>query len=92
MKNRRNAVLWALGWWLVRRQLRRKAALAVADVTAGAAARRGRLRAVLGAVLLVGLLAAALIAARKLLSGPDEIGGPALPDVPIEPVPGTASA
>ena len=92
MKNRRNAVLWALGWWLVRRQLRRKAALAVADVTAGAVARRGRLRAVLGAVLLVGLLAAALIAARKLLSGPDEIEGPALPDAPIEPVPGTASA
>ena len=92
MKNRRNAVLWALGWWLVRRQLRRKAALAVADVTAGAAARRGRLRAVLGAVLLVGLLAAALVAARKLLSSPDEIEAPELPDAPTEPVPGTASA
>jgi hypothetical protein len=92
VKNRRNAVLWALGWWLVRRQLRRRAALAVADVTAGAAARRGRLRAVLGAVLLVGLLAAALVAARKLLAGPGEIEAPPLPDTPMAPVPESAPA
>jgi hypothetical protein len=87
MKDRRNAVLWAIGWWLFRRQLRRRAALAVGDV-----AHRSRLRAVLGAVVLVGLLAAALVAARKLLSGPDEIEAPPLPDVPIEPVPETAPA
>ena len=92
MKNRRNAVLWALGWWLVRRQLRRRAALAVADVTAGAAAQRGRLRAVLGALVLVGLLAVALVAARKLLSGPAEIEAPSPPDLPSEPVPGSAPA
>ena len=92
MKNRRNTILWAIGWWLVRRQIRRRAALVVADVSAGAAAQRGRLRAVLGAVLLVGLLAAALFAARKLLSGPDELAVAPLPDAPLEPIPGSAAA
>ncbi len=70
MKQRRNTILWAIGWWIVRREIRRRASAAVADVGATAAAQRGRLRAVLGAVLLVGLLAAALVAARKLLARP----------------------
>ncbi len=84
MKHRRNAILWAVGWWIVRRQSRRRAAGAVAGVgaTATATARRGRVRAVLGAVLLVGLLAAGLVAARKLLSSGERLEAPALADVP----------
>ncbi len=84
MKHRRNAILWAVGWWIVRRQIRRRAAGAFAGVgaTATATARRGRVRAVLGAVLLVGLLAAGLVAARKLLSSGERSEAPALADVP----------
>jgi hypothetical protein len=92
VKHRRNAILWAIGWWIVRRQIRRRAAVAFADVGASAAAQRGRLRAVLGAVLLVGLLAAAFVAARKLLSGEEPLEAPTLPDAPTEPIPDTASA
>jgi hypothetical protein len=75
VKSRRNAVLWAIGWWIVRRQIRRRAAAALADVSAGASATasRGRVRAVLGALLLVGVLATGLVVARKLLGdGADE--------------------
>jgi hypothetical protein len=87
VKSRRNAILWAIGWWLVRRQIRRRAAVAVAGVgaTATATARRGRLRSMLGAVLLVGLLAAGFVAARKLLSSGEESAAPALPDLPAFP-------
>ena len=98
MKHRRNAVLWAIGWWIVRREVRRRAAGALADVGASAAAQRGRVRAVLGAVVLVGLLAAAFVAARKLLSSGELSEAPPVPDAPpapntpIEPIPGTAPA
>lgn len=85
MKHRRNAILWAIGWWLVRRQIRRRAAVAVAGVGATATAQRGRLRSVLGAVFLVGLLAAGLVAARKLLSRGEPSEVPPLPDVPAFP-------
>ncbi|MCZ7587390.1 MAG: hypothetical protein M5U27_00710 [Gaiella sp.] len=85
MKSRRNALLWAIGWWLVRRQLRRRAAVAVAGVAAGTAARRGRLRAVLGALVLVGLLAAAFVAWRRLAARP---GAPPT----VEPLPEDAAA
>jgi hypothetical protein len=101
VKNRRNAILWAIGWWIVRRQVRRRAAVAVAGVGATASAQRGRIRAVLGAVLLVGLLAAGLVAARKLLAS-GEAGEtntladvPPFPDAPVapaEPDPGPAAA
>ncbi len=106
MKQRRNTILWAIGWWIVRRQVRRRAAVAFADV--GAAAQRGRLRAVLGAVVLVGLLAAAFVAARRLRSGEkppatphDETAEalrekppetPLVPDAPTAPIPGPAAA
>jgi hypothetical protein len=109
VKHRRNAILWAIGWWIVRRQIRRRAAVAVAGVgaTAAATAQRGRIRAVIGAVLLVGLLAAGLIAARKLLGGgepaeatlladvppfPDAPGAPLEPADPAEPERGSATA
>jgi hypothetical protein len=73
VKHRRNAVLWAIGWWLVRRQIRRRAATALAEVGAGASATasRGRVRAALGAVLLVGVLAAGFVVARRVLAGED---------------------
>jgi hypothetical protein len=73
MKHRRNAVLWAIGWWIVRRQVRRRASAALADVgaSASATASRGRVRAVLGAVLLVGVLAAGFVVVRRLLAGED---------------------
>ena len=102
MKQRRNAILWAIGWWIVRRQIRRRAAVAVAGVGATATAQRGRIRAVLGPVrLLVGLLAAGLVAARKLLASgkPGEAPTPAdappfpdAPSLPAEPDPGPAPA
>jgi thiol:disulfide interchange protein len=89
VKDHRNALLWALGWWLVRRQLKRRAAIAVAGVATGAAAQRGRLRAVLGALALVGLLAAALVAWRKLSARP---GAPPPEPPPPEPPAETAAA
>jgi len=92
MKHRRNAILWAIGWWLVRREVRRRAAVRFADVGASAAAQRGRLRAVLGAVLLVALLAAVFVAVRRLLSGGDQPEAPFQPDTQAEPVAETPSA
>jgi hypothetical protein len=85
VKQQRNAILWAIGWWLVRRQIRRRAAVAVAGVgaTATATAQRGRTRVVLGAVLLVGLIAAGLVAARKLLGGGEAAEMPPSPDEPV---------
>jgi hypothetical protein len=87
VKQQRNAILWAIGWWLVRRQVRRRAVAAVAGVgaTATATAQRGRARSVLGAVLLVGVLAAGFVAARKLLSGGEASEAPPLPDRPSAP-------
>lgn len=100
MKQRRNAVLWAIGWWIVRRQIRRRATVAFADVGASAtsAARGGRFRAVLGAIALVGVLAGGFVVARRLLAGPEEPEGletatpPAVPEAPTEQVPGTEPA
>jgi hypothetical protein len=66
LDDRRNALMWALGWWLVRRWMKRRAALAVAGIATGAASRRRSIGAVLGAVLLVGALAAAFVAWRRL--------------------------
>lgn len=96
MKQRRNAVLWAIGWWIVRRQIRRRATVAFADVGASAssAARGGRLRTVLGAIALVGVLAAGFVVARKLLAGPDEPGDTeplAVPDAETGQIPDAES-
>jgi hypothetical protein len=79
MKDRRNALLWAIGWWLVRRQLKRRAAHAVAGATAGAAARRSQLRAVVAAVALVAALAASFVAWRKLFARADAESTPPEP-------------
>ena len=71
MRDRRSALLWAVAWWFARRWLRRRAAVAVAGITAGATVRRGRLRSVLGVILIVGVLAAAFVAWRKLVGRTD---------------------
>ncbi len=94
MKNRRNAMLWAIGWWIVRREVRRRTESAVAGVSAGAATQRGRIRAVLGGILLVGLLGGALVAWRRLSSSNDEIvpSEQPVPLAPPEPPPAAAAA
>lgn len=84
MKHRRNTVLWAIGWWLVRREVRRRTAATLADVGAGAA-RRGRLRSVLGAIVLVGVLAAGFVAVRRFLAGAEAPGQPIASDTAAGP-------
>ena len=79
MKNQRNAIVWAIVSWLVRRWVRQRAAR-VAGV-AGGAARPGRVRSVLAAVALVGILAGAFVAWRRLSSQPSEI--PDLEEAPV---------
>ena len=89
LNDRRNALLWALGWWFMRRMVRRRAARAVAGVTAGVTARRGPLGAVLGGVLLVGLLAGAFVVWRRMTAAPET---PVLPYEPPAPAPEPAAA
>jgi hypothetical protein len=74
--------MWALGWWLMRRWMRRRAALAVAGIATGASARRRSIGAVLGAVLLVGVLAAAFVAWRRLAGQGDQDQAPLEPSTP----------
>jgi len=86
--NRRTALMWAIGWWFFRRMLRRRAAMAVAGVTAGAGAtaRRGGWRAVFGAFALVAVLAGAFVAWRRLSGGDDDEGWEP-PEEPLPPAP-----
>ena len=79
MKNQRNAIVWALVSWLVRRWVRQRTARVVG--LAGGAAGPGRVRSVLGAVALVGILAGAFVAWRHLSSQPSEM--PDLEEVPV---------
>ena len=93
--DRKNALMWAVGWWFVRRMLRRRAAAAVAGVAAGASARRRGIGAVLAALALVGAVAAAFVAWRRLAGGSDDEGweppGEPLPPAP-EPTPEAVAA
>jgi hypothetical protein len=79
MKNQRNAIVWAIVSWLVRRWVRQRAGR-VAGV-AGGAARPGRVRNLVGAVALVGILAGAFVAWRRLSSQPSEM--PDLEEAPV---------
>ena len=72
MRDRKSALLGAVAWWFARRWLKRRAALAVAVVAAGASARRGRIKAVLGALALVGVLAGAFVVWRRLAGAPED--------------------
>ena len=88
MRDRKSALLWALAWWFGRRWVKRRAAVAVAGVASGAAAQRGKLRAVLGALALVGVLVAGFVVWKRLAGGgePEWVGPEA-----VEPPPATAS-
>jgi hypothetical protein len=88
MRDRKSALFWAVAWWFGRRWLRRRAALAVAGVASGAAARRGKLRAVAGALLLVGALVTGFVVWRRLAGGgePEWVTSePVAPPVPTAP-------
>jgi hypothetical protein len=92
MRDRKTALLWAVAWYFGRRWLRRRAALAVAGVAAGASARRGRIRAVLAALALVGALAAAFVVWRRLGGAPEDEwvssdGSPPLEETPAAAAP-----
>jgi hypothetical protein len=83
MRDRKSALMWAVAWWFGRRWLKRRAALAVTGVASGAAARRGKFRAVAGALLLVGALATGFVVWRRLAGGgepewvtPEPVGAP----------------
>ena len=72
MRDRKSALLGAVAWWFARRWLKRRAALAVAGVAAGASSRRGRINAVHGALALVGALAGAFVVWRRLAGAPED--------------------
>ena len=80
--------MWALGWWLVRSYLRRRAAVAVAGVAATASTRRRGIGAVVGVFVLVAALAAGFVAWRRLAGGSDDEGWEPPPDdEPLTPAP-----
>ncbi len=80
--DRKNALMWAVGWWFTRRYLRRRAARTMSGVAAKAPARPGGLRAVAGALALAGVLAGAFIAWRRFAGGSGDEGWDGLPDEP----------
>ena len=90
--------MWAVAWWFARRYMRRRAALAVANVSGGVASRRRPIAAVAGALGLVAVLATAFVVWRKLSGGSAEEAlppppAPTPPPTPIhEPTPPPAAA
>ena len=99
MRDRRTAIFWAVAWWFARRWMRRRAALAVANVSGGVASRRRPIAAVAGALGLVAVLATAFVVWRRLSGGsaeealPPPQPTPATPPTPIhEPTPPPAAA
>ncbi|HEX2302852.1 MAG TPA: hypothetical protein VHH57_04425 [Gaiella sp.] len=94
MGDRRTALFGAVAWWFARRWMRRRASMAVAGIATGVAAQRSRLRAVVAAFVIVGALAAAFIAWRKLFARADEASDTELleaSDAPSVPTPGDGS-
>ncbi len=72
MRDRRSALMWTVAWWVARRYLRRRAAMTVAGIVAGATPRRSRLWGVLGAIGLVGALAGGFVVWRRLAGPADD--------------------
>ncbi len=66
MRDRKNALIWALGWWFLRRAIRRRAQ---------SAARGGGIRKLGLALMLSALGAGAFVAWRKFGSAGGESGG-----------------
>ncbi len=87
MRDRKTALMWAVAWWFARRYMRRRAALAVANVSGGVAARRRPIAAVAGALGLVAVLATAFVVWRKLSGGSAEEALPPSPAPPAPPTP-----
>lgn len=85
MRNQRNALVWALVSWFARRWLRQRAAK-VTGLAGRASGGRGRLTSVLGAIALVGVVAGAFVAWRKLAGGESGESETAV-DVVHEPTP-----
>ncbi len=86
LESRRNALALSIGWWLLRRKVKQRAATAVAGLLAGAglpgvsAPRRShRLRTALLALALVG---GAAVAWRRLRGGADDEWGSWQPEPP----------
>ncbi len=71
--------MWALGWWLFRRHMRRRASETLAGISAVATPKR-RFGA-LGGLLIVGLAVGAFVAWRRLA------GDGGWEEPPFEPVP-----
>lgn len=95
MSSRRNALVVTVGWWLLRRKLRKRAGAAVAGLLAGegislaAPRRRHRLR---NLVLLAGAVAAGYVVWRRLRGGPDDDPGAWEPEPAPTPAAETAPA
>ena len=89
MRDRKTALMWAGAWWFARRYMRRRAALAVANVSGGVASRRRPIAAVAGALGLVAVLATAFVVWRKLSGGSAEEALQSPPPAPTRPAPPT---
>jgi len=79
VRDKRHALLWAIGWWILRRQVRRRAAVALAGLGMAATPRRGR--GLLAVLTLIILTIGALVAWRRLAGSNDGWGEP-----PLDPV------
>ena len=93
LESRRNALLMTVGWWLLRRRLRKRAGAAVAGLLAGeglslaAPRKRHPLRTLL---LITGATAVGYLAWKRLRGGRDDDWGTWEP-APTEPAPGAAT-
>ncbi len=91
MRSRRNAIIGAAAWWFASRWVRHQAARTVAVVPGVGDARgkgRGRVRAIGGALTLVGVLAVGFVLWRKLLGKPKGVETPPpSPPEPLRPAP-----
>ena len=84
MRNQRNAIAWVILSWFVRRWLKRHTVATVSSIRGGATGGRGRVWGALGAFAVVGMLAGAFIAWRKLGAGEPEEWETAVDVAPAE--------
>jgi hypothetical protein len=88
LESRRNTLAITVGWWLLRRKLRKRADTAITGLLAGtgisgaAPKRRHPLRSVILAAMLAG---GAFLAWKRLRGGRNDDGGTWTPDPPSPP-------
>jgi hypothetical protein len=89
LDSRRNALAISIGWWLLRRKLRKRADAAITGLLAGTGTlgaappkRRHRFRAVVLAALFAG---GAFLAWKRFQGGRNDDGGTWTPDPPSPP-------